>query len=66
MVEFGGVTEDLGGVAKKLPPPPGPPPPEGPGESPNGGGEAGDGGPPLDVPGGLIRFSFCRLEPGQA
>ncbi len=25
------------------------------------GGEAGEDGPPLEVPGGFMRFSFCRL-----
>ena len=37
-----------------------------PGEGANGGGEAGELGPPLEHPGGLIRFSFWRLERDQA
>lgn len=49
--EFGGVIDDLGGVAKNAPP-------VGVADGENGGGDAGDGGPPLEVPGGLIRFSF--------
>lgn len=59
-MEFGGVAEDRGGVAKNEPPPF-----MGAGEDPNGGGDAGEGGP-LPEPGGLIRFSFCRLERDQA
>ena len=49
--------KDLGGV---FAPPPGWAPKNPPGEA-MGGGEAGEEGPPLDVLGGLIRFSFCRL-----
>ena len=36
------------------------PPKNPPGEAIEGG-EAGDDGPPLEVLGGLMRFSFCRL-----
>ena len=61
VIEGGGVVDDLGGASKKLPLPRMPLPFMGAGEEPNGGGEAGEGGP-LEVPGGLILFSFCRLE----
>ena len=44
-----------GGVAVTSRPPKNPP-----GEAIEGG-EAGDDGPPLEVLGGLMRFSFCRL-----
>lgn len=64
VLEFGGVAEDLGGVAKKFPPPAPPALPFG--ELPKGGGEAGDGGPPLEELGGFILFSFCRLKFDQA
>ena len=60
MKDVGGVIEDLGGDAPLAPPP------VAGGDVPKGGGEAGEGGPPEEVPGGLIRFSFCLLELGQA
>ena len=47
--------KDVGGVAVTSRPPKNPP-----GEAIDGG-EAGDDGPPLEVLGGLMRFSFCRL-----
>ena len=47
---------DVGGVVAL----PGWPPKNPPGEAMEGG-EAGDEGPPLEVFGGLMRFSFCRL-----
>ena len=47
---------DVGGVVAL----PGCPPKNPPGEAIEGG-EAGEDGPPLEVFGGLMRFSFCRL-----
>ena len=47
--------KDVGGVAVTSLPPKNPP-----GEAIEGG-DAGDDGPPLEVLGGLMRFSFCRL-----
>ena len=47
---------DVGGVVAL----PGCPPKKPPGEAIEGG-EAGEDGPPLEVFGGLMRFSFCRL-----
>ena len=52
--EYG--VKDVGGVVE----PPGCAPKKPPGEAMEGG-EAGDEGPPLEVFGGLMRFSFCRL-----
>ena len=66
VIDGGGVVEERG-ASKKEPLPKFPSLPFiGAGEEPNGGGDAGEGGPPLEVPGGLIRFSFCRLERDQA
>ena len=48
--------KDVGGVVE----PPGCAPKKPPGEAMEGG-EAGEDGPPLEVFGGLMRFSFCRL-----
>ena len=60
----GGVPVDLGEFSEKRPG--GRDPIPIPGEVTNGGGEAGDEGPPLEVLGGLMRFSFWRLERDQA
>ena len=62
----GGVPVDLGDPAPTGFGKPKIPDPRPDGEGGKGGGEAGDAGPPLELPGGLIRFSFWRLERDQA